>query len=181
MVGGDHGHPGLIYRTLVGAAAAALPPERHSTVIGINPAGLAQPPPCAAFCDNSSPTRAACSGGAQQPCPPIPVFITRGVQAQSEHFPPPQPCRLWQPRSPRAASAKPDAKGRVKSQKGWMGNENPMEHPAVCSAAQLLPLHPSPCADPTGTLPPHLGQVLLLQQDQSHSQNKLPLHPLERR
>lgn len=78
MVGGDHGHPGLIYRTLVGAAAAALPPERHSTVIGINPAGLAQPPPCAAFCDNSSPTRAACSGGAQQPCPPIPVFITRG-------------------------------------------------------------------------------------------------------
>lgn len=66
--------------TLVGTAAA-LTPEHHSTFIGINQARLAQPLPCAAFCDNSSLTRGACSGRAEQPCPPISVLITRGSAA----------------------------------------------------------------------------------------------------
>lgn len=59
---GEHGDPAPIYPSLLGTAAT-LAPEHHSTATGINQAGLAQPPPCAAFCDSSSLTRRACRAG----------------------------------------------------------------------------------------------------------------------
>lgn len=57
------------------------PKTPHGTFIGINRARLAQPLPCAAFCDDSSLTRTACSGRAEQPCPPISVLMTHGSGA----------------------------------------------------------------------------------------------------
>lgn len=80
---GEHRDPAPIYPSLLGTAAT-LAPEHHGTATGINQAGLAQPPPCAAFCDSSSLTRRACWGRA---CPPSSVFITHG-SGQSGHFPP---------------------------------------------------------------------------------------------
>lgn len=70
--GGGRSQPATpIYPSLV--ELLLLLPSNSTTSTGINQAGLAQLPPCAAFCDTSSLTRRACSGRAEQPCPPLRV------------------------------------------------------------------------------------------------------------
>lgn len=67
-----------------------------------------------AFCDTSSLTCAACSGRAQQPCPPRSVLITRGSGAGRAPFSTTAQQGLAAQES-RPALAKPEAEVGIKS------------------------------------------------------------------